>query len=766
MSIPRLVSFRECASDSSLFGFEKAPSSSREYVDSMLGLYEEVFTELDDLTVSITTFNVACKKPLQSIKELVQHKDKVTDKPTDVIAFAFQEVDMSFTAAFKEETGAGETWMNACYEAVGGNNLPTSKSSSLYFALPSKQLMGLLVCVFVRRPLMPFVKEFQLASFATGMLSAVGNKGAVGVRLVIHRSSICILSVHLAAGQNAVLRRNASVEAILNGMDFNAIRRAEYEQLQRNEKSLVPVLALPPILLREQDIVLVAGDLNYRLNLTYKESLSLVLSKRYGELLLHDQLIQEMKNLHTPWWGFEDLTPIFPPTYRFDIGTNTYDTSEKQRIPGYTDRFCLYLKEPALRKHCSVDSMEAIMEMKISDHKPIVAVLRVPVRKEIPSEREKVEATLRQQFESLKGGLPKPKIVVSASQLDFNELQSYQDPSSQTIKISNVGDIAASVLIVRLRQSEDFTCGSWIHVSRTSLTVLPGMSKEVTLYASIDALSNSWLKSWHPYCGKGSLQLSSLIGVVLTGNQMHTVECKALLLPSIFYNLLSHIQTFRNMSCMEAYAQKGDFAVEKKHLVTQIPKELWQMGDVLYRRPQEYGIFVHAPARSLALEFMKHLDRSTERSLSDFSPIVVGHCLMTFLRQLLDPVIPDMCYREAIESAKRKGKSPTRVIETMPAVHANVFIYVTSLLHFLLLPYNARCNGLTVEIVADMFSSIFFRSPVYSNVAERKKVSPVASPESKIAEPLNQADREKLEDEQDLAKTFLKFFLTKASPAV
>lgn len=28
----------------------------------------------------------------------------------------------------------------------------------------------------------------------------------------------------------------------------------------------------------------------------------------------------------------------FPPTYKFDVGTNNYDTSEKMRIPSWTDR--------------------------------------------------------------------------------------------------------------------------------------------------------------------------------------------------------------------------------------------------------------------------------------------------------------------------------------------------------------------------------------------------------------------------------------------
>jgi synaptojanin len=34
--------------------------------------------------------------------------------------------------------------------------------------------------------------------------------------------------------------------------------------------------------------------------------------------------------------GFEEGPILFPPTYRYDVGTNNYDTSEKARIPAWT----------------------------------------------------------------------------------------------------------------------------------------------------------------------------------------------------------------------------------------------------------------------------------------------------------------------------------------------------------------------------------------------------------------------------------------------
>lgn len=34
--------------------------------------------------------------------------------------------------------------------------------------------------------------------------------------------------------------------------------------------------------------------------------------------------------------GYQEGPLLFRPTYRYDIGTDTYDTSEKMRIPAWT----------------------------------------------------------------------------------------------------------------------------------------------------------------------------------------------------------------------------------------------------------------------------------------------------------------------------------------------------------------------------------------------------------------------------------------------
>lgn len=36
--------------------------------------------------------------------------------------------------------------------------------------------------------------------------------------------------------------------------------------------------------------------------------------------------------------GYEEGPVLFRPTYKYDLGTDNYDTSEKMRIPAWTGR--------------------------------------------------------------------------------------------------------------------------------------------------------------------------------------------------------------------------------------------------------------------------------------------------------------------------------------------------------------------------------------------------------------------------------------------
>lgn len=88
------------------------------------------------------------------------------------------------------------------------------------------------------------------------------------------------------------------------------------------------------------DRVVWAGDLNYRVNVPRSVANVLLSKDMHGVLLKNEQLSLERERGGdtAPFAGYREGPLNFRPTYKFDSGTDTYDSSSKQRVPAWTDR--------------------------------------------------------------------------------------------------------------------------------------------------------------------------------------------------------------------------------------------------------------------------------------------------------------------------------------------------------------------------------------------------------------------------------------------
>lgn len=121
------------------------------------------------------------------------------------------------------------------------------------------------------------------------------------------------------------------------------------------------------------------GDFNFRLSggrVAVEAALRQDLEVDVGALLQRDQLTREMEK-GSIFKGFQEPDIHFLPSYKFDVGKDTYDSSSKRRTPSYTDRV-LY-KSRHKGDICPVRywSCSAI---KTSDHRPVYGLFRVKVR--------------------------------------------------------------------------------------------------------------------------------------------------------------------------------------------------------------------------------------------------------------------------------------------------------------------------------------------------------------------------------------------------
>lgn len=92
-------------------------------------------------------------------------------------------------------------------------------------------------------------------------------------------------------------------------------------------------------------------------------------------LCFNDLNIRDVRFLKV-FQEFSEGPIIFPPTYKYDISSDEYDTSEKARIPSYTDRI-LWRSISTLVQARQLYYGRA--EVKTSDHRPVNAIFDVDI---------------------------------------------------------------------------------------------------------------------------------------------------------------------------------------------------------------------------------------------------------------------------------------------------------------------------------------------------------------------------------------------------
>jgi hypothetical protein len=98
-----------------------------------------------------------------------------------------------------------------------------------YRLAASKQMVGILLCVWVRADLLPRVARVRASCVGRGVMGYMGNKGSVSVSLTLRPgvgggrgASLCFVCTHLASGDRDSdgARRNGDVAEILRRTRF------------------------------------------------------------------------------------------------------------------------------------------------------------------------------------------------------------------------------------------------------------------------------------------------------------------------------------------------------------------------------------------------------------------------------------------------------------------------------------------------------------------------------------------------------------------
>nr|XP_035938435.1 synaptojanin-1 isoform X6 [Halichoerus grypus] len=311
----------------------------------------------------------------------IQEFQDKRSKPTDIFAIGFEEmVELNAGNIVNASTTNQKLWAVELQKTISRDNK--------YVLLASEQLVGVCLFVFIRPQHAPFIRDVAVDTVKTGMGGATGNKGAVAIRMLFHTTSLCFVCSHFAAGQSQVRERNEDFVEIARKLSFPMGR-----------------------MLFSHDYVFWCGDFNYRIDLPNEEVKDLIRQQNWDSLIAGDQLINQ-KNAGQIFRGFLEGKVTFAPTYKYDLFSDDYDTSEKCRTPAWTDRVLWRRRKwPFDRSAEDLDLLNASFqdgskilytwtpgtllhygraELKTSDHRPVVALIDIDIFEVEAEERQNI----------------------------------------------------------------------------------------------------------------------------------------------------------------------------------------------------------------------------------------------------------------------------------------------------------------------------------------------------------------------------------------
>ncbi|XP_067362910.1 inositol polyphosphate 5-phosphatase Ka isoform X1 [Channa argus] len=337
-------------------------------------------SEGESFRLQVVTWNVATADPPDDLTSLFHLN---SPKSPDLYVIGLQEV-YSGPIRFVSDIVFDDPWSHLFMSTL---------TPRAYVKVSSIRMQGLLLLFFSKVQHVPFIRDIQATYTRTGMFGYWGNKGGVSIRLSFYGHMLCFLNCHLAAHMNYASERVDEFEYIM-------------------DKQIFECKKAPRIV--DHRLVFWFGDLNFRIQDHGMHFVrSCINNQTYSLLWNKDQLIM-MKNKEQILQEFEEGPLDFQPTYKFDLNSDTYDSrvyrtwfgfTGKKRKPAWTDRILWRLRSeaPVLQeKHeNTVDDKEdrqldeeeeyplkirqdlytSNMEYGISDHKPVIGIFTLELRK-------------------------------------------------------------------------------------------------------------------------------------------------------------------------------------------------------------------------------------------------------------------------------------------------------------------------------------------------------------------------------------------------
>ncbi|EPX75158.1 inositol-polyphosphate 5-phosphatase [Schizosaccharomyces octosporus yFS286] len=310
-------------------------NSVSSYVQGVLQQRHDEYVTHNECSIYSTTFNTNGKLPSTEEFEywLLPYGNQT---PTyDLYVVGIQElVNLTIGHIVNTSSQKMKLWEERILQTLNSYHPNTN-----YVLISSAQLTGVFLTIIVREDRLNAISKVSKATRKTGFGGFAANKGAVAIELNFFDTDICFISSHFAPKTNNINERNMEYASIVDGLVFASGMK-----------------------IYDHSNIIWLGDFNYRIDADNDEARKLIEVGDLSKLYSYDQLRKEM-NENRVFMNLVESQLTFQPTYKFDYNTNDYDTSEKQRVPSWTDRI-LSTKNIVRTAYMSVD-------VRCSDHRPV-----------------------------------------------------------------------------------------------------------------------------------------------------------------------------------------------------------------------------------------------------------------------------------------------------------------------------------------------------------------------------------------------------------
>ena len=291
------------------------------------------------------------------------------NEPPDIIVIGIQEIiKLSITSILSIVSNQENvvTWTNNITNTI----MKVFKGIE-YYQLKCLDLVGIYLLVLVKKSLRKNVTLIDSNITKTGVYGTMGNKGFFTLTLKCFDSLISFGSGHFEAGQSKNEDRiNTLIQLLNKGINIDDVEFA----------------------FKDIDFWIILGDLNFRIDLSYDDAITLIKEKKYDILYSLDQFNTSKENNSFLKEYIKEKEINFEPTYKYVKGSNEYAYDEdKIRVPAWTDRI-FYCKN----KNIKMLTYDTIKSIKYSDHRPVVGTFlincankKIVIDKKEPKENNK-----------------------------------------------------------------------------------------------------------------------------------------------------------------------------------------------------------------------------------------------------------------------------------------------------------------------------------------------------------------------------------------